>query len=50
MKDVSGTEKEHKGREGKGRGFSEDVSKTGGVRQKREVGEGCKTRSCEGGA
>ena len=49
MKDISGTEKGHKGREGKGRGLSEDVSKTGGARQGREVGEGCKMRSCEGG-
>ena len=29
MKDVNGTEKGHKGRGGKGRGLSEDVSKTG---------------------
>ena len=48
MKGVSGTEKGHKGREEKGRGLGENVSKTGGARQEREVGEGCKTRSCEG--
>ena len=31
MKDVNGTEKGHKGRKGKGRGLSEDVSKTMGA-------------------
>ena len=31
MKDVSGTKKGYAGREGKGRGLSEDVSKTGGT-------------------
>ena len=31
MKDISSTEKGHKGREGKGRGLSEDVSKTIGT-------------------
>ena len=35
MSDESGTEKGYKGREGKGRGLSEDVSKTG-VRNRKE--------------
>ena len=43
MKDVNGTEKGHKGREGKGKRFSKDVSKTGGARQGREVKESTKT-------
>ena len=48
MNEVNGTEKGYKGREGKGRGLSEDVSKTGGTGQGGKVGEGCKTRSWEG--